>query len=212
MDGHSSHYRPDTLSLASESGIIIFTLLPNTTHLLQPLDKGVFGPFKAHWKRVCEDFKVSHRQVINEYNFCSLFSKAWLESMTISNIAGGFRTTGLYPLNRDAIQLPGESNYANKLITPKLTFTPGKLHPQDSVLTSKDFKTAEAQCYINPRPSCIKNERIKGPDAATSVQFKPIPPPNAFGVQRGHKGGSTCKCVLLYLHVHVRKSGIHMYI
>lgn len=212
MDGHSLHYQPDTLSLASESGIIIFTLPPNTTHLLQPLDKGVFGPFKAHWKRVCEDFKVSHRQVINEYNFCSLFSKAWLESMTVSNIAGGFRTTGLYPLNRDAIQLPGESNYANKLITPKLTFTPGKLHPQDSVLTSKDFKTAKAQCYINPRPSCIKNERIKGPDSATSVQFKPIPPPNAFGVQRGHKGGSTCKCVLLYLHVRVRKSGIHMYI
>ena len=127
MDGHSSHYQPDTLSLASESGIIIFTLPPNTTHLLQPLDKGVFGPFKAHWKRVCEDFKVSHRQVINEYNFCSLFSKAWLESMTVSNIAGGFRTTGLYPVNRDAIQLPGESNYANKLITPKLTFTPGNI-------------------------------------------------------------------------------------
>ena len=34
-------------------GIIIFTLPPNTTHLTQPLDKGVFGPFKQHWRGEC---------------------------------------------------------------------------------------------------------------------------------------------------------------
>ena len=77
MDGHSSHYCPDTLDLAAENGIILFTLPPNTTHLTQPLDKGVFGPFKQHWRRVCHDFKISHpRQVISDYNFCRLFSKA----------------------------------------------------------------------------------------------------------------------------------------
>ena len=50
LDGHSSHYCPDTINLAAENGIIIFTLPPNTTHLTQPLDKGIFGPFKMHWK------------------------------------------------------------------------------------------------------------------------------------------------------------------
>lgn len=43
MDGHSSHC-PDTLAFAAENGIILFTLPPNTTHLTQLLDKGVFGP------------------------------------------------------------------------------------------------------------------------------------------------------------------------
>ena len=33
MDGHSSHFCPDTLALAHENGIMIFTLPPNTTHL-----------------------------------------------------------------------------------------------------------------------------------------------------------------------------------
>ena len=113
MDGHSSQYCPDTLALARENGIIISTLPPNSTHLLQPLDKVFFGPFKQHWKRVCQDFKTSHPgQVVNDYNFCRPFSKAWLESMTTRNIAGGYRTTGIYPLNRDAIQLPGECNLA----------------------------------------------------------------------------------------------------
>ncbi len=35
MDGHSSHYFPETITLAAENGIIIFTLPPNTTHLTQ---------------------------------------------------------------------------------------------------------------------------------------------------------------------------------
>ena len=71
LDGHSSHYCPDTIKLAADNGIIIFTFPPNTTHLTQPLDKGVFGPFKQHWRRVCHDFKIGHPgQVINDYNFC----------------------------------------------------------------------------------------------------------------------------------------------
>ena len=97
LDGHSSHYCPDTLKLAAENDIIILALPPNTTHLTQPLDKGVFGPFKTHWKRVCHDFQVSHPgHIVNYYNFCSLFSKAWIESMTSVNIMAGFETTGIY--------------------------------------------------------------------------------------------------------------------
>ena len=42
MDGHSSHYCPETIQLAAAEGVILFTLPPNTTHLSQPLDKGVF--------------------------------------------------------------------------------------------------------------------------------------------------------------------------
>ena len=60
MDGHSSHYCPETIQLAAAEGVILFTLPPNTTHLSQPLDKGVFGPFKIYWRQVCHDFRVSH--------------------------------------------------------------------------------------------------------------------------------------------------------
>jgi len=50
-----------TIQLAAENGIIIFVLPLNTTHLTLPLDKGVFAPFKLHWKRVCHDFQISHQ-------------------------------------------------------------------------------------------------------------------------------------------------------
>ena len=169
MDGHSSHFCLDTLALAHENGIMIFTLPPSTTHLLQPLDKGVFGPFKVHWRRVFHDFRTSHPvKVINDYNFCRIFSKAWLESMTTSNIAGGFHTTGLYPLNRDIIQLPGQCSFADKLIAPNVGFTPFKCNPLDTY-TSREIKVVKVP-YVNPRPNCMKDQ-IKGPEVTNSTAF-----------------------------------------
>ncbi len=49
LDGHSSHYCPETLKLAQKQGVIMLALPPNTKHLTQPLDKGVFGPLKQRW-------------------------------------------------------------------------------------------------------------------------------------------------------------------
>ena len=204
MDGHSSHYCPDTLALPHENGIIIFTLPPNTTHLLQPLDKGVFGPLKAHWKRVCHDFKTSHPgKVINDYNFCCIFSKAWLESMTISNIAGGFHTTGIHPLNRHAIQLPGECNFADKMITPNVGYTPFKSNPLDMLHTSSDIKAAEVP-FIKQRPNCLKDRISKGPEVTASAAFT-VPVPNVFNIKQGPNTASK------YIHVHVCTLYMYMY-
>ena len=50
LGGHSSHYCPDTIKRAFEEDVIVFTLPPNTTHITQPLDIGVFGPAKAAWR------------------------------------------------------------------------------------------------------------------------------------------------------------------
>ena len=44
LDGHSTHYNPAFIRRAAEEQVIIFCLPPNSTHLTQPLDKGVFWP------------------------------------------------------------------------------------------------------------------------------------------------------------------------
>ena len=49
LDGHSSHYSPTAVRMTAEEGVVLFALPPNTTHISQPLDKGVFGPLKVHW-------------------------------------------------------------------------------------------------------------------------------------------------------------------
>ena len=104
LDGHSSHYCPDTIRFAAQQKVIVFALPPNTTHLSQPLDKGCFGPLKVAWKKACHEYCVSNPgKVVTRYTFSSLLNSAWMDSMNIKNIHAGFRVTEIYPLNRDAV-------------------------------------------------------------------------------------------------------------
>ena len=60
MDGHCTHYCPSTIRAAAKHQIILFTLPPNTTHISQPLDKGVFGPLKVNWEQVYHQYLLEN--------------------------------------------------------------------------------------------------------------------------------------------------------
>ena len=104
MDGHSSHYHPGTIRKAAENKVVLFVLPPNTTHLTQPLDKGCFGPLKSKWSEVCHKYMAKNPgKVVNRFVFSQLLHEAWTDAMTSLNIKAGFRTTGIYPLDRNAV-------------------------------------------------------------------------------------------------------------
>ena len=104
IDGHSSHFEPETIKFAKDNNMIIFCLPPHTTHEAQPLDVSLFGPFKHHWKSVCHEFyQSSPGKVVLKFNFMDLFSKAWLKAVMPKNICAGFRKAGVVPFNPNAI-------------------------------------------------------------------------------------------------------------
>ena len=107
MDGHSSHYCPQTIRFAAEHEVILFTLPPNTTHITQPLDKGCFGPFKTAWKESVHKYMVENPgKVVTRYNFSTLFCEAWMKSMTVKNILSAFKIAGIQPFDRNAVRIP----------------------------------------------------------------------------------------------------------
>ena len=61
MDGHSSHYCPETIKLAAENQILLFALPPNSTHTTQPLDRACFSPLKSAWQQECHEFCVKNK-------------------------------------------------------------------------------------------------------------------------------------------------------
>ena len=66
MDGHSSHYHPGTIHKAAENKVVPFELLPNTTHITQPLDEGCFWPLKSKWSEVCHKYMAKNpEKVVN---------------------------------------------------------------------------------------------------------------------------------------------------
>ncbi len=149
LDGHSSHYCPATIRYAAEEQVIIFSLPPNTTHLTQPLDKGIFGPLKVSWRQVCHEFLLKHPGMrVSKLNFSSLFSEAWVRALTPRNILSGFRTTGVYPPDRNALQLPGETvlDLAQKTgIAYIPLYTPAKRRISDHISASSTFSEDEQE-------------------------------------------------------------------
>jgi DDE superfamily endonuclease len=68
-DGHGSHEALNLLRLAKEHNIILFSLPPHTTHKLQPLDVGVFGPFACAWIERCDDYMEEYLEEILREQF-----------------------------------------------------------------------------------------------------------------------------------------------
>ena len=104
LDGHSTHFNPVTIELAAQEKVIIFCLPPHSSHRTQPLDKGCFGPLKQYWRQQCHEFLMKNPgRVVTRYDFSNLFANTWYRGMSITNVIGGFKNTGIYPFDRDAL-------------------------------------------------------------------------------------------------------------
>ena len=104
QDGHGSHISIEVIEFARENGIYILCLPAHTSHILQPLDVGVFKSFKSNFSKACTYYIASHPgRVITTNILASLITEAWPCSFTLLNIMSGFRKCGLFPLNPSAV-------------------------------------------------------------------------------------------------------------
>lgn len=75
----------------------------HSSHIIQPLDVGCFGPLKASYgKRVESQMRLGINH-INKEEFLSLYYAAHTEAMSGKNIQSGFEATGLVPFNPDYV-------------------------------------------------------------------------------------------------------------
>lgn len=97
LDGHLTHVSADVIKEANKEGIMIVKYPPDVTDQLQPLDVTCSGPLKQKW----ELFLRKWGSKLAKANFVNLLSKVWHEGLTPSNVISGFRTTGIYPVDRE---------------------------------------------------------------------------------------------------------------
>ena len=115
QDGHASQISIELIELARSNGVHILCLPAHTTHLLQPLDVGVFKSFKVFFSKACSSYLSKHPgRVITTDMIASLVSSAYRSAFTPTNIIAGFRKTGVFPLNPGVID--------DKMLSPSLAF------------------------------------------------------------------------------------------
>ena len=103
MDGHSTHVSVGLIEWAKEHRIILYILPAHTSHLLQPLDVGCYGPLQRVYNNECHKQMRLTSSVITRYNVGELASRAYTKALSPENLQTAFQKTGIYPLNAAAI-------------------------------------------------------------------------------------------------------------
>ena len=103
LDGHASHQSMEFLAYCLENKIVCLYMPPHSSHLLQPLDVGCFGPLKKAYYQEIDSMIKNHILAIGKLDFLAAFQKAHQKAMTRQNIIGAFRGSGLYPFNPQAV-------------------------------------------------------------------------------------------------------------
>lgn len=102
IDNHESHINVAALNLAKQNGIIILTVPPHSTNKLQPLDVGVYAPFKTAYNSSVDTFLMQNPgKTFTIYNVAASVGYAFEKSMTPSNIISSFKKTGIFPFDEE---------------------------------------------------------------------------------------------------------------
>lgn len=104
-DNLSSHISIKVLRECQENDIRFVLLPPNSTHLTQPLDVSCFRPIKGAWRKLLKAWKTRNRGPLRKDMFPQLLRKT-LEKVGATQpetVKSGFKTTGLIPLDRNAV-------------------------------------------------------------------------------------------------------------
>jgi hypothetical protein len=100
VDGHGSHETDDFMWNCYYHNIHLLFLPAHTSHVLQPLDVGVFSPLKTAYRREIGNLYIqSDETPIGKRAFLMCYFKARAQGLADRNIRAGWKATGLWPVN-----------------------------------------------------------------------------------------------------------------
>ena len=104
FDGHRSHVNIPVINWAKENNVVLFVLPAHTSHILQPLDVGCFGPLQRVYNSECHTFLRSCPESrITRYNVCKLACSAYTVGLSPCNLRSAFGKTGIFPFEPSVI-------------------------------------------------------------------------------------------------------------
>ncbi|CAK5281220.1 unnamed protein product [Mycena citricolor] len=170
LDGHNSHCTYRFLSFAKDHRIIVLCLPPHTTHALQPCDVGVFKPLSTFWKKEVEKVTRAYG-AINKYNLLAHYHNARTQAFKPTTIMNSFRKTGIWPVNRHAIdadEFETAKHYTNQATLP--TITPADGNISNDVQSSASGPTESFPSVQSGQQSRAPTSNLTGLSTSQSQQ------------------------------------------
>jgi hypothetical protein len=103
MDSHGSHLTFEFMDICKEANIIPFLLPPHSTHLLQPLDIGIFQGYKHYHQESLEKHVRFSRIDFDKVEFLALLDGIRKATFKSSTIMSSFQKAGLIPFQPEVV-------------------------------------------------------------------------------------------------------------
>ncbi|KAA8587106.1 hypothetical protein FQN60_000942 [Etheostoma spectabile] len=107
FDGHKSPIHLEVVEAARKEDVILLCLPPHCSHILQPLDAGLFVLLKQHFAALLGDgCATDTHYAVSKKEFSSVFKETYQlvkEEEGVRIVKEGFRKCGIYPLNHFTI-------------------------------------------------------------------------------------------------------------
>ena len=160
MDGHGSHHTAEFDATCQGFNIIPVYVPPHSSHLLQPLDVGIFGPLKQAYSKELDTRSRLGINHVDKSEFLSAYKMARPAVFTRSNILGAFKGAGLVPLDSGAVlnkltikkavpSSPINIELTSSPYQPKMPYTSKEAHKQTEHLNAQ-FNEQTAGSAIDP--------------------------------------------------------------
>lgn len=103
LDGYGSHHIYEVVKFCEDHKIIPFGMPSHTTHLLQPLDVGVFQPLK-HWhSEAVNDAVQNGDETFSKVEFLNALNTFRRKAFKPTTIRSAWKKIGLIPYNPDLV-------------------------------------------------------------------------------------------------------------
>ena len=144
FDGHATHSKNiEVIDLARENGVTLVVLPPHCSHRLQPLDVAFMKPLSTYYNQECEKWLRSNPgRVITMFQLGRIFGSAYIRAATHEVAIGGFKATGIFPVNRHIFS---DCDFAPSGVTDQPQQTEALSSEQSSVLEPVDGATEPVQ-------------------------------------------------------------------
>ncbi|KAJ8909901.1 hypothetical protein NQ315_005636 [Exocentrus adspersus] len=144
VDGHKSHMTLALSKWCEENQVVLYALPPNTTHIMQPADVSVFKPMKSDWKKTVRNWQNRSENInssVNKVNFCGIFHEVLSNTEAFAeNIKNGFRKSGLYPLDPNALDY---TKCVKDIAENLKTSTTKQRRSSEGVISQRDIRSAK---------------------------------------------------------------------
>jgi hypothetical protein len=103
LDGHTTHITIEVVEFCREEKILPFLTPPHLTHLVQPLDVGVFGPWKKYYTDAIDASFQSGCWKFDKMELLSVLDGFRKKTFKGSSIRSAWEKAGLFPFHPERV-------------------------------------------------------------------------------------------------------------